>query len=309
MASYLAKIIYRPPRLTYTESRLKKLYPHSADFEIFPVKIPNENNLNIVGTFYQANSPAPGKPCVIYLHGNASNQTEGNWLVPNFSPYGVSVLCIDTTGCGNSDGEYITLGYNERIDVKACIEYLKKNYKCGSFSIWGRSMGAAIATWCAADNFELSSIVADSPYLSLKDIIKDLVGNSYILWMLAKMITPFINKSLLKTIGLSMDQIDIRKNLGKAKTPALFIHAEHDNFIKVRETRSLFSLYGAKKKYLMTTDGNHNSTRSFYVNVASFYFILSNFDIDTFEDVELSQKPKESSSYHYEDAFEMIKND
>ncbi|OHT05355.1 Clan SC, family S9, unassigned serine peptidase [Tritrichomonas foetus] len=307
--NFIASLIYRPPRCQYK----KITYDSSIQYEDgsfgkrITVQFENKRNQTICGSFYISPSPAPGNPCLIYLHGNASSQNEGAWIPFMLCPHGVNVLCIDTSGSGNSDGEYISLGYYERDDVKAAMDFLREKYNVKAFSLWGRSMGASIAAWCAADNFDLSSVVIDSAYESVREIIKDLHGNSWLLWLLSKMVLPFVNRRVKKAIGISIDDIDVTPNLGKAVVPALFVHASYDSFIKVREARSMFAKYGGKTKFMMTTKGDHNSNRPHEVIYTITCFILSNFDIDD-EEIEIEQTQSDNSSAHYNNAFDMMKD-
>lgn len=52
-------------------------------------------------------------PCVIYLHCNAGNRLEALPFIKYLAINKISLFCFDFSGCGNSDGEYITLGKNE----------------------------------------------------------------------------------------------------------------------------------------------------------------------------------------------------
>mmetsp|Transcript_2182 Transcript_2182/g.5810 ORF Transcript_2182/g.5810 Transcript_2182/m.5810 type:complete len:399 (+) Transcript_2182:400-1596(+) len=89
---------------------------------------------------------------VVYLHGNASARVE---VVPNLSfllaQVGVfGVVGIDFTGSGKSDGDYVSLGYYERVDLECVIQYLKRVYGGPDGTdleiiLWGRSMGASTA--------------------------------------------------------------------------------------------------------------------------------------------------------------------
>ena len=74
--------------------------------------------------------PRPKKTMVVYLHGNASARVE---VVPNLSfllaQVGVfGVVGIDFTGSGKSDGDWVSLGYYERVDLECVIQYLKRVY-------------------------------------------------------------------------------------------------------------------------------------------------------------------------------------
>ena len=41
-------------------------------------------------------------------------------------PKDIAVLSFDFAGCGNSDGDYISLGWFEAIDLKIIIKNLRK---------------------------------------------------------------------------------------------------------------------------------------------------------------------------------------
>eukprot|EP00534_Pseudo-nitzschia_fraudulenta_P007886 CAMPEP_0201146088 /NCGR_PEP_ID=MMETSP0851-20130426/7797_1 /ASSEMBLY_ACC=CAM_ASM_000631 /TAXON_ID=183588 /ORGANISM="Pseudo-nitzschia fraudulenta, Strain WWA7" /LENGTH=536 /DNA_ID=CAMNT_0047421521 /DNA_START=475 /DNA_END=2085 /DNA_ORIENTATION=+ len=100
----------------------------------------------------RAAAPRAKHTMVVYLHGNASARVE---VVPNLSfllaQVGVfGVVGIDFTGSGKSDGDYVSLGYFERVDLECLIQYLKRVYggRDGTdleIILWGRSMGASTA--------------------------------------------------------------------------------------------------------------------------------------------------------------------
>ena len=55
-------------------------------------------------------------------------------------------LCaFDFNGCGNAEGEYISLGFYEKMQVSLVIGELRKDQKIGNLALWGRSMGAVTA--------------------------------------------------------------------------------------------------------------------------------------------------------------------
>lgn len=81
------------------------------------------------------------------------------------------VVAFDFRGCGNSDGKYLTLGFLEKNDLKAVIEYVEAKFGPRKWMIWGRSMGAVTAILYTA-KFEQSSdrisgLVLDSPFSDL----------------------------------------------------------------------------------------------------------------------------------------------
>jgi alpha/beta superfamily hydrolase len=102
--------------------------------------------------------------------GNASCQTEGIFFVPA----GVSVLCFDFAGCGNSEGDYIPFGISQKDDLARAIDFVRERFHAGRIAIWGRSIGAAVAFSTLADDPTITCSVADSPFASLKKLVQEL---------------------------------------------------------------------------------------------------------------------------------------
>jgi pimeloyl-ACP methyl ester carboxylesterase len=88
--------------------------------------------------------------------------------VESLLPMGISVFSFDFSGSGLSEGEYISLGYYESQDVRSVVEFLRCTDMVSSISLWGRSMGAAsILKYAATDN-QISALVIDSPFSTLR---------------------------------------------------------------------------------------------------------------------------------------------
>ena len=85
------------------------------------------------------------KPCLVYLHGNASCRLEALKQLSLALSLGASLVTLDTSGSGLSEGEYISLGHFEQSDVLELTTYLKETGRATRIAVWGRSMGAVTA--------------------------------------------------------------------------------------------------------------------------------------------------------------------
>jgi len=56
---------------------------------------------------------------------------------------GFSLLTFDFSGSGISDGEYVSLGWYESMDVQSVVESVRTRSEVGNIYLWGRSMGGA----------------------------------------------------------------------------------------------------------------------------------------------------------------------
>lgn len=68
-------------------------------------------------------------PCVIYLHGNSSSRIESLSIVHVLLPANITVFCLDTSGSGLSEGEFISLGWYERDDLACVVDNLRNSGK------------------------------------------------------------------------------------------------------------------------------------------------------------------------------------
>jgi alpha/beta superfamily hydrolase len=106
------------------------------------------------------------------MHGNAGNKLEGLSYASKIVKGGCNLCVFDFSGCGNSEGEFVTLGYKERNDLEAVIKHIRSNYKISNIGLWGRSMGAATAILYMAENpGNVCCSVLDSAFSNFKNIV------------------------------------------------------------------------------------------------------------------------------------------
>ena len=79
------------------------------------------------------------------MHGNAGNKYEGQSYADKILPLGIDLFTFDFSGCGNSEGQWVTLGWKEVDDLSACLNHLAQAGKTSKVALWGRSMGGATA--------------------------------------------------------------------------------------------------------------------------------------------------------------------
>ena len=114
-------------------------------------------------------------PVILYLHGNSSSRLEGMGMLPEILKRDINLFVIDFPGCGQSEGEYISLGYHESHDVKIIVDFINKLPGVGNIGLWGRSMGAATTMIYAHKDNRIKAIVMDSPFADFNILAKDLV--------------------------------------------------------------------------------------------------------------------------------------
>ena len=110
-------------------------------------------------------------PAVVYMHGNAGCKLEAEEYAEALLPLGINLFAFDFSGCGQSEGEWVTLGWKEKNDLQAVLTYLASLESVSKVFLWGRSMGAATSIMYVAANPEkVSGIILDSGFSTFLEI-------------------------------------------------------------------------------------------------------------------------------------------
>jgi pimeloyl-ACP methyl ester carboxylesterase len=158
------------------------------------VHLKSRTGTKLVGAFLTCPGNPGGRPCVIYMHGNASNKSEGEEYAKDLVMLGIDLFCFDFSGCGNSGGDFVTLGWKETEDLLGVLDFLKEQGLTSKVGLWGRSMGAATALMTDASKSPLpiGALVLDSAFSDLSVLIKEMAGGMGIPPELAQMLLPML---------------------------------------------------------------------------------------------------------------------
>jgi len=207
-------------------------------------------------------------PVVIYLHGNSSSRLEAGSLVSTLIEQNISLFCFDASGCGLSDGEYVSLGWHERDDLAAVIAHLRQSPFCGPIGVWGRSMGAVTALLHVGRDPTLGAICVDSPFASFRQLAEELASSDRVAipvpsWLVEAGLAV-IRMRVQALADFDIEDLVPLDHIRKSTVPAIFMHARQDTFISPGHSRQLYEAYAGDKE-LVTVDGDHNSERSVQV--------------------------------------------
>jgi len=151
---------------------------NNNSFKRTDLTIKNSRNHALKCSFWEPideERPCERLPCVIYLHGNSSSRVEAVPEVKILLPMNITLFALDFSACGQSEGDYISLGYYEQDDVKCVMEYLRKSKRTSTIGLWGRSMGAVTSIMYVSNDPSIAGMVLDSPFSSLKLLVSELV--------------------------------------------------------------------------------------------------------------------------------------
>jgi len=109
--------------------------------------------------------PSQNKAAVILLHSVASNRLGTRDLAFVFARHGYGILMIDLRAHGESEGDLLTFGGDEYLDVSAGVDYLqtRPDVDAERIGVMGLSLGASVSILGAAQDIRLAAAVADAP--------------------------------------------------------------------------------------------------------------------------------------------------
>lgn len=282
----MVNAIIRPPRAEYTVDMLgpREFVMNHIKFARTDLVLVNERKHKLECSHWcPVNDTQEKRPCMVYLHGNASCRAEALECLPLVLSSGLTLFSLDLSGSGQSDGEYISLGWYEREDVKVIVQHLRDSGKVSTIGLWGRSMGAVTALLHGDRDPSIACLVLDSPFASLQQLAKELVDTAQmnIPKFLVSMAIRWIRSSVKSRAKFDINKLEPIKHADRCFIPALFAAAEGDEFIQPHHSRNIYDIYAGDKN-LVTFDGDHNTARPEFF-LSSVGIFLHNTMVAPFE--------------------------
>ncbi|MQL72399.1 hypothetical protein Taro_004733 [Colocasia esculenta] len=213
-------------------------------------------------------------PCVIYCHGNSGCRADASEAAIILLPSNITVFTLDFSGSGLSEGEHVTLGWNEKEDLKAVVNYLRTDGNVSCIGLWGRSMGAVTSLMYGAEDPSIAGMVLDSPFSNLVDLMMELVDTyKYPLpKFTVKLAIQHMRRVIKRKANFDIMDLDTIQVAKCCFVPALFGHATDDDFIQPHHSDRIYDAYEGDKN-IIKFDGDHNSPRpQFYFDSITIFF-------------------------------------
>jgi len=216
-------------------------------------------------------------PCIIYLHSQGGNVMEGLFISKVCAKFNVALCTFDFAACGKSEGDFISLGWNEQDDLDVLINHLQCEYSIGKIGLWGRSMGAVTSILYAERNaFNLECLVVDSPFLHLEKSVINLAKNKMrIAPFLSSMMLKLINSKIVERIGFNVLDIRVDSIVKSIDLPMVLIASKNDDLVAFEDFEYIYKHYGSRKVKMVLTDKCHNEFRENFVTAEALAYMLA----------------------------------
>lgn len=232
----------------------------TADREI--VTVTSEDGLKLVGDIFNAKTDS--HRWVIALHGYSNTRDIMYASAMVYAKRDYNILTPDLRGHGDSEGDYIGMGWLDRRDVLKWIELIARRDPQAEIVLHGVSMGGATVMMTSGEELPVNvkAAIEDCGYTSVWDIFSDE----------AKYLFHIPDFPILYTAsafsgvraGYRFGEASSLKQIENAEIPMLFIHGSKDNFVNVDMVYELYGAYPAKKELYIAEGAGHGM--SFYLD-------------------------------------------
>ena len=200
---------------------------------------------------------APTHKWAFVVHGYTSKANDMTRWVRNFYEQGFNVVAPDLRGHGASEGNYIGMGWHDRLDLMEWIHLVLMMDPDAEIVLFGVSMGAATVLMASGEELpdNVKVIVEDCGYSSVADVftyqLKDLFSLPEF---------PFMNAANTVTnIRANYDiyEASALTQVEKSVTPTLFIHGDEDTFVPYEMVNELYEAAPVEKEKLIIEHAGH----------------------------------------------------
>jgi dienelactone hydrolase len=173
-----------------------------------------------------------------------------------------------------SEGDYISLGWHEREDLNMIVEHLRKERRCSTIGLWGRSMGAVTSLLHGDRDPSIAGMILDSPFSCMKELVTELSKKyTKIPNFLVSAAMKLVRSTIRSRANFDIYDLTPITHVKECFIPAMFATATADDFIMPHHSEKLHAAYAGDKN-LVTFEGDHNSPRPdfFYNSVVIFFY-------------------------------------
>jgi dipeptidyl aminopeptidase/acylaminoacyl peptidase len=193
---------------------------------------------------------------ILLVHGRTASRHEGMRYAKAIINAGYSVLAIDLRHPRQEPNILSTMGYHEKKDVIAALDYLANVKGFDSIGVMGFSMGAAISITVMAKDPRIKAGVFSGGYANSMDALSEQAAIIYGLPRYPLM--PLVELFFEWRGELDSDEINPEKYIGQiSPRPIYIMHGTADTTVGFHHGERLFAAAKQPKQFWQAEGGHH----------------------------------------------------
>lgn len=195
---------------------------------------------------------------VLLLHGYTGWKEEMYPFAYWYYGEGYHVIAPDLRCSGESEGDFIGMGWTDHYDCMLWINYILEQDEEAEIVIHGQSMGASTALMMTGEETlsdHVKAVVSDCAYTDAYSMFGEKITEWFGLPAF-----PFVDSAcfMLKLRGgYNLKDASALNAVKKSSTPTLFIHGDEDAMISVEMSVELYEAAVCEKELLIVEGAGH----------------------------------------------------
>ncbi len=193
----------------------------------------------------------------ITIHGWTNINREMSSYAMEYYNRGFNVIIPDLRGHGNSETNYVSMGWLDRLEIVRWIEYIVAENPDAQIILHGVSMGAATTMMTTGESLPSNVVCAveDCGFSGVYDIFEDQCIRKY--HLPPKIVMPSAGIANMFFNRFSFKKASAVEQLKKSKTPTLFIHGDKDDFVLFENLDKVYNACAAEKEKYVIHGAEH----------------------------------------------------
>ena len=225
----------------------------------------------------------------ICVHGYHDTHEAMGAIALHYHEQGWNVLLPDQRGHGNSEGDYVGWGYDERLDLVGWINHVVRHDPQAEILLHGVSMGAAtvlMATGGALSE-HVKAAVADCSYTTIEAQMHHVLlahRDEYLpspIPLPANAMFALLRRATLRRAGYDLRDAAPIDAVRRSNTPTLFVHGVEDDFVPAAMMGKLYQAARCPKSFLWMPGAGH--AQSVGANPQLYWTAVDTFLQDYFQ--------------------------
>lgn len=208
--------------------------------------------------FYTDSSVKDTHKWVLVLHGYTGWKEEMYPYAYWYHEEGYHVIVPDLRCQGESEGDFIGMGWTDHYDCMLWIQYILSQDADAWIVIHGQSMGAATALIMTGEEdlpSNVAAVISDCAYTDAYAMFEDKITEWFSLPAF-----PLVDSACLMLRvrgGYNLKDASAMNAVKKSKTPTLFIHGSADAMISAQMSKDLYEAANCRKELLIVEGAGH----------------------------------------------------
>ena len=201
--------------------------PSELDLAFEDISFQSADGNRLSGWFIPAGE---SDKAVIFVHGHGADRHEGMRWFKAVHQAGFNILAFDLRNSGKNIRSFTTMGFFEKNDVTAAVNYLQGQKSIQRIGIFGTSMGAATSIMAMQAGERINAGIFEASWSNLNDLYAEIIEQY--LGVPSFPLLPVTRFLLERRTGVDMDQLNPEAFLADiAPRPIFIIHCTGDKLI------------------------------------------------------------------------------